>query len=95
MTHSTLHDAQLVEIVDAIVAADPDGSRAARVFRETFDQLYDGEHTGRYSVTQLYKTEKTHFGTLIEINLRREFSDIICDGDKLDYQIAGHDIDCK
>ncbi|MDR1512727.1 MAG: NaeI family type II restriction endonuclease [Propionibacteriaceae bacterium] len=88
-------DPELAEIVDAIRRADPDGSRAARVFRETFDQLYDGEHTGRYSVEQLYKTEKTHFGTLIEINLRREFKDIIADGDKLDYKIAGHDIDCK
>lgn len=88
-------DPQFWEIIDTISQADPDGSRASRVFRDTFDQLYDGEHTGRYSVEQLYKTEKTHFGTLIEINLRREFRDIIADGDKLDYQIAGHDIDCK
>lgn len=88
-------DPELSEIIEVIRHADPDGSRAARVFRETFDQLYDGEHTGRYSVEQLYKTEKTHFGTLIEINLRREFKDIISDGDKLDYCIAGHDIDCK
>lgn len=75
--------------------ADPQGSRLSQVFRDTFDQLYDGVHTGRYSVEQLYKTEKTHFGTLIEINLRREFKDIIEDGDKLDYRIAGFDIDCK
>lgn len=88
-------DPELWQVVDTIAKADPDGSRAARVFRDTFDQLYDGEHTGRYSVTQLYKTEKTHFGTLIEINLRREFRDIISDGDKMDYRIAGHDIDCK
>jgi hypothetical protein len=88
-------DPELAEIVEVIQRADPEGSRAARVFRATFDQLYDGEHTGRYSVDQLYKTEKTHFGTLIEINLRREFKDIIDDGDKLDYRIAGYDIDCK
>jgi hypothetical protein len=88
-------DPEMADIVEAIRRADPDGSRAARVFRETFDQLYDGEHTGRYCVDQLYKTEKTHFGTLIEINLRREFKDIIEDGDKLDYRIAGYDIDCK
>jgi len=90
-----LDDPQLWDIIDAITRADPDGDRASRVFRDTFDQLYDGEHTGRYAVDQLYKTEKTHFGTLIEINLRREFRDVIQDGDKLDYQIAGHDIDCK
>src|SRR5690606_34589600 len=82
-------------IAEALRRADPDGARAGQVFRETFDQLYDGVHTGRYSVDQLYKTEKTHFGTLLEINLRREFNDVIADGDKLDCRIAGHDIDCK
>lgn len=76
-------------------AADPNGARSAAVFRATFDQLYDGQHTGRYRWDQLYKTEKTHFGTLLEINLRREFNGVIGDGAVLDYQIAGHEIDCK
>ena len=44
---------------------------------------------------QLYKTEKTHFGTLLEINLRREFTDVIADGVLLDYRILDEDIDCK
>lgn len=84
---------------DAIAArwlqADPRGSRTARVFRATYDQLYDGQHTGRFRWNQLYKTEKTHFGTLLEINLRREFTDIIADGVLLDYRIVDEDIDCK
>ncbi|WP_220093640.1 NaeI family type II restriction endonuclease [Flexivirga caeni] len=75
--------------------ADPTNDRAAAVVRETFDQLYDGQHTGRYRWDQLYKTEKTHFGTLLEINLRREFRDVIDDGVLLDYRIVGFDIDCK
>lgn len=83
------------EVVDAFRRVDPDGRRAAAVFRATFDQLYDGQHTGRYRWEQLYKTEKTHFGTLLEINLRRAFDDIIDDGQLLDYRICGHDIDCK
>jgi hypothetical protein len=85
------------EVVEALRAADPDGKRAAAVFRATFDQLYDGQHTGRYRWDQLYKTEKTHFGTLLEINLRREFDDVIEDGlaHHLDYRIRGHDTDCK
>jgi len=70
-------------------------ARLAGVFRQTFDQLYDGQHTGRYAWDQLYKTEKTHFGTLVEINLRRQFTDLIQDGVKLDYQVGGYDIDCK
>jgi len=65
----------------------------AKVFRETFDQLYDGQRTGRYKWDQLFKTEKTHYGTLIEINLQREF--LFQDGELLDYKIAGHEIDSK
>lgn len=76
-----------------LVALDPLGARFAQVFRETFDQLYDGQRTGRYKWDQLYKTEKTHFGTLIEINLQREFK--FADGKILDYQIGGEEVDCK
>jgi hypothetical protein len=86
------------EVVAAFRDADPDGKRAAAVFRATFDQLYDGQHTGRYSWEQLYKTEKTHYGTLLEINLRREFDDVIddtADDHPLDYLVCGHDVDCK
>ncbi|TCC29065.1 NaeI family type II restriction endonuclease [Kribbella speibonae] len=86
------------EVAAAYLAADPDGKRTAKVFRATFDQLYDGQHTGRFRWEQLYKTEKTHFGTLLEINLRRAFDDVIDDTDDshlLDYRIRNHDVDCK
>ena len=82
-------------VMEAFRTADPEGNRAAAVFRATFDQLYDGQHTGRFRWEQLYKTEKTHYGTLLEINLRREFDDTINDGKLLDYRVHGHDIDCK
>lgn len=86
-------DPGVQDVVDALTALDPDGSRMARVFRATFDQLYDGQHTGRYRLDQLFKTEKTHFGTLIEINLQREMA--FADGRILDFTIAGHEVDCK
>lgn len=88
-------DHALDRVLQAWQKADPSGGRVAEVFRSTFDQLYDGLHTGRFRWDQLYKTEKTHFGTLLEINLRREFTDIIQDGRVLDYQIDGEEIDCK
>jgi hypothetical protein len=72
---------------------DPDGSRIAAVLRLTFDMLLDGQHTGRYRWDQLYKTEKTHCGTLVEINLQREFQ--FAGGRDLDYSVAGVDVDCK
>ena len=86
-------DGEIAEVAEQLRRLDPDGSRMAKVFRSTFDQLYDGQHTGRYRVDQLFKTEKTHFGTLIEINLQREFR--FDDGEVLDYRIAGHEVDCK
>lgn len=88
-------DTELVEVFRSFQAADPDGVRVGRMMRSTLDQLYDGQRTGRYSWAQLHKTERTHFGTLFEINLRREFDDVIDEGVKLDYRIAGHDVDCK
>lgn len=88
-----LDDPALDEVFEAVKAMDPDGGRAGRVLRATYDQLYDGMRTGRYRWDQLYKTEKTHFGTLVEINLQREFS--FADGLDLDYMIAGHEVDAK
>jgi hypothetical protein len=61
--------------------------------RDTLDQLYDGQRTGRFRWDQLLKTEKTHCGTLVEINLHREFR--FMDGQKLDYRIAETEVDCK
>lgn len=55
--------------------------------------LLDGQHTGRYRWDQLHKTEKTHFGTLLEINLQREFD--FADGKSMDFAIGGIDVDCK
>lgn len=89
-------DDQAIGSVESVLrAADPDGIRFARTLRRTFDQIYDGRNTGRYSWEQLRKTEKTHFGSLIEINLQREFRTEFADGLVLDYQIAGHEVDCK
>jgi Restriction endonuclease NaeI len=83
--------------IDAVEAElyrhDRTGDQVARVLRETLDQLYDGQHSGRWSYDQLHKTEKTHMGTLVEINLHRQFG--FADGDATDYRIAGIEVDCK
>lgn len=83
-----------IDIVESFLRSlDPDGTRTARVLRSTIDQLYDGQHTGRYRWDQLYKTEKTHCGTLVEINLQREFR--FDDGVAMDFRIGGIEVDCK
>jgi hypothetical protein len=50
---------ELAAVAAEVRKLDPCGTRTARVLRETFDQLYDGQRTGRYRWDQLYKTEKT------------------------------------
>lgn len=93
MSLSAQSDTELQAVRTAILKLDPQGCRTAQVLRDTIDQLYDGQRTGRYRWDQLHKTEKTHCGTLVEINLHREFQ--FEDGVDLDYRIAGFDVDCK
>lgn len=86
-------DPELQVVVDELKSRDRDGTKIAKVLRRTYDILLDGQHTGRYRWNQLYKTEKTHFGTLVEINLQREFT--FADGAAMDFSICGIDVDCK
>ena len=86
-------DAEIRAVEAQLYSIDPTGDRIANVLRDTLDQLYDGQHTGRWRFEQLHKTEKTHMGTLVEINLHREFG--FADGVTTDYKIAGIEVDCK
>ncbi|GHD16417.1 hypothetical protein GCM10010313_44670 [Streptomyces violarus] len=94
-------DPDLAKIAEHIRSLDPTGQRFATVLRDTIDQLLNGESTGRYAWKQLFKTEKTHAGTLVEINLQREFKfadggDVGDEGEHpMDYRILGVDVDCK
>lgn len=93
LTSSPDPDPELDEVAAEIFRLDPDGSRWAGVVRHTYDMIYNGAETGRYRWDQLMKTEKTHFGTLFEINAQREFG--FEGGDETDYRIAGHQVDAK
>ncbi|MFI7274334.1 NaeI family type II restriction endonuclease [Streptomyces sp. NPDC049879] len=86
-------DPALEAVAETILRMDPDGTRFARAIRRSMDMLLDGQHTGRFRWDQLFKTEKAHLGTLIEINAQREFG--FEDGTSMDYSIAGADVDCK
>ena len=86
-------DAELPAVFADLRDRDPDGVRIAKILRRTYDMLLDGQHTGRYRWDQLHKTEKTHFGTLVEINLQRAFG--FDDGMTMDFAIRGIDVDCK
>lgn len=91
--HAPCADEALNEVAAEIKSLDPGGDRWAAVIRHTYDVIYNGQETGRYCWSQLMKTEKTHFGTLFEINAQREFE--FDGGDSTDYRIAGHQVDAK
>jgi hypothetical protein len=86
-------DQDAVLVSAEIRKIDPVGARIGQVIRNTFDELYDGQRTGRYRWDQLFKTEREGCGPMVEINLQREFK--FENGDKLDYRIAGIEVDCK
>ncbi len=86
-------DPEQDRVTRSLLALDPGGERIGGALRRTIDLLLDGRHTGRFRWEQLHKTEKTHAGTLVEINLQREFG--FADGAVLDYSIAGVEVDCK
>ncbi|SNS43428.1 Restriction endonuclease NaeI [Geodermatophilus saharensis] len=86
-------DAGLSLVRRELEELDPDGDRFAAVLRDTLDQLLDGRRRGRFDYRDLYKTEKTYMGTLVEINLQRAFD--FEDGDVTDYSIVDVDVDCK
>ncbi|QCP04452.1 NaeI family type II restriction endonuclease [Brevibacterium sp. CS2] len=86
-------DSAMEEVAAELLRQDPDGMRWAGVVRRTYDMIYNGQETGRYQWSQLMKTEKTHFGTMFEINAQREFQ--FSGGDKTDFRIAGHEVDAK
>ncbi|MFE9044270.1 NaeI family type II restriction endonuclease [Streptomyces sp. NPDC007818] len=88
-----LDDPELGAVWNHLRDLDSAQRRFARTLRDTIDQLLNGEDTGRYDWNSLYKTEKTHAGTLVEIRLQREFG--FGDGVDMDYRIAGIDVDCK
>ncbi|TQS43881.1 NaeI family type II restriction endonuclease [Cryptosporangium phraense] len=86
-------DRDVEQVAAELVRLDPHGSRWAAVIRHTYDMVYNGQETGRYRWDQLMKTEKTHFGTLFEINGQREFQ--FEGGVTTDYRIANHQVDAK
>jgi hypothetical protein len=90
---SHARDHAIHAVATEVLTLDPTGSRTAAVLRNTFDQLYDGQRTGRYRWDQLSKVESEGCGPLVEINLQREFK--FLDGTTLDYAIANADVDCK
>lgn len=67
--------------------------RFGDVVRRSLDEVLDGRRTGRYSLEELSKVEKTYIGTKVEIILQAEFG--LIRGRSLDYRVADEELDAK
>jgi hypothetical protein len=81
------------EVAEWFQRRDPSGAITAEIIRDAIDLVLDGQRTGRWCYGHLTKTEKTYLGTVIQIELQKEFE--ISDDGPLDYAIAGIPVDCK
>lgn len=71
-------------------------ARVGDVLRRAFDEVLDGQRTGRFMYEDLANSEKTYVGTKVEILLRDEF-DLPRGPEpkRLDFAIDGIGVDCK
>jgi hypothetical protein len=87
-------DPALADVVDWFLGRKGDlVARFRGVVRRGIDEVIDGGRTGRWSVDQLAKTEKTYIGTKIEHLVVDEFE--LPRGQLLDAKIADHEVDIK
>lgn len=86
-------DAGLSQVAALLRHLDPDGRRTATAVREALDGVIDGPRTGRYSLKQLLKSEKSIVATQVERAFQRAFG--LADGNRLDLSIDGVEVDFK
>ena len=86
-------DGAIEKVVAKLLRMDPSGSKFSDAIARSYSTIYNGQETGRYLWADLMKTEKTHFGTLFEMNVQRNFR--FKDGKATDFDIAGHQVDAK
>lgn len=68
-------------------------ARFGSAIRQSLDEVFDGQRTGRYRLDQLSKVEKSYIGTKIEIVVQDEFG--LERGRRMDYLIVGEEVDAK
>ncbi|MEZ5343762.1 MAG: NaeI family type II restriction endonuclease [Acidimicrobiales bacterium] len=93
MSNVPSRDAAADDVVQWLLALPDLEETLGDVLRRSFDEVLDGQRTGRWRIEDLEKTEKTYIGTKVEILLREALG--LPEGATLDYEIAGHEVDCK
>ncbi len=86
-------DPGLDTVVRWFLAQSQMAERFGNAIRRSFDEVFDGQRTGRYSLDQLSKVEKTYIGTKVEIVVQAEFG--LQRGRRMDYLIVDEEVDAK
>src|SRR3954462_3700755 len=97
MTAQDDDDEVLASISDAILSFAGGRSKLSWEVGELLRECFDGDiktpKTGRRLYDELEKTEKTHIGTCVEIEVRDRLR--LARGKVLDCEIAGFEVDIK
>lgn len=89
----TAEDPGLETVVAWFRAQEAMTERFGAAIRRSFDEVFDGQRTGRFSLDQLSKVEKTYIGTKVEIVVQAEFG--LQRGRRMDYLIVDEEVDAK
>lgn len=94
----SMEDARLVAILVAAIYKGAKGEERFKLYipsllRRATDEVIDGPRTGRFTIDELEKTEKTYLGTKVEILLRSWLE--LPKGAILDLSIDGVETDIK
>jgi hypothetical protein len=86
-------DASLKRAFDWFRSQEDFARRFGEAIRRSFDEVFDGQRTGRYCLDQLTKVEKTYIGTKVEIIVQDEFG--LSRGNRMDFLVADQEVDAK
>jgi len=86
-------DEGLGEVVRWFRQQDPTGVRMGSAIRAAMDEVLDGPSTGRYSLSQLDKYERTFLGHHVQRAFRRAFG--LAAGDDRDFSVQGVEFDLR
>jgi len=91
------HSPTISKVSQAILSKFSNGAELTEKFhnlvRQSIDEVVDTPRTGRTSLSELEKTEKTYIGTKVEILTRSMLG--LVKGKKLDLKVADTEVDIK
>ncbi|QWU16227.1 Restriction endonuclease NaeI [Paenibacillus sophorae] len=86
-------DYELIRVINYLKSIPNFELKMGRILRKSIDEVVNGRYTGRFSIAQLDKTEKTYIGTRVQHMLQHELE--LPYGNVMDALIDGIEVDVK